>query len=508
MIKLMAESFMDNLQAICFIVLVSAFGVSESVAATYYLAPNGNDGSAGTNGSPWATFSKAMKVLKSGDMLLIKDGTYYQSLDVAVSGTQGSPITIKAEDDGQAIIDGQGARVPCRVYGSDTNRFHDINIEGIVCQNSSSEVFQVFWADRVNVRKVSAYNAEPTGNYQTFSTFHATYVLYEDCIAGGTARVMFNVYRSQYCTVRRCYGYQTEGQTGTPRSTAFGVQIYGSDNCVAENNVMKKNTAYSQVFSGIQVWANTGDTSANNNTVVGNVVIDSSALAYAADSAVYKIYGNTFDNNVSIASTGSRCFEAADGGTPHTVVNHLTCIGGANLTRGWNMKSFHEYYTKETGWINGATLKNSSFMGIGRDIGLYVQSSDPYQGTFTHTYNNFYGAGLLYSGTTAGIGEVNRNPSYDTAKYGKGAYLMVPPALQGRGEGGSDIGAEVLYQYQDGKLTNEPLWPWPTEDRIYRETGMSVTWERKGGLWKTLSGVYKQDYKIGVRRGVRPKVKP
>ena len=39
-------------------------------------------------------------------------------------------------------------------------------------------------------------------------------------------------------------------------------------------------------------------------------------------------------------------------------------------------------------------------------------------------------------------------------------------------------------------LTNKPLWPWPMEERVKAESGVSVTWESDGGLWKTLGGVY------------------
>ncbi len=48
----------------------------------------------------------------------------------------------------------------------------------------------------------------------------------------------------------------------------------------------------------------------------------------------------------------------------------------------------------------------------------------------------------------------------------------------------------ILYKYQNGILTTGELWPWPMEDRIFAETGVSVTWEVNGGLWKTLDGVY------------------
>src|SRR5208283_5486023 len=53
----------------------------EAYSATYYVAPNGNDASAGTSTAPWATFAKSMTVLKPGDTLYLKDGMYTQPLN-------------------------------------------------------------------------------------------------------------------------------------------------------------------------------------------------------------------------------------------------------------------------------------------------------------------------------------------------------------------------------------------------------------------------------------------
>ncbi|MFH0863736.1 MAG: hypothetical protein V1858_01415, partial [Candidatus Gottesmanbacteria bacterium] len=110
--------------------------------------------------------------------------------------------------------------------------------------------------------------------------------------------------------------------------------------------------------------------------------------------------------------------------------------------------------------------------------------------SFIHDYNNIYNHTTPWYGTTQSANETTLNPAYNTSTYGKGAYLMVPAALKGKGENGGDIGAEVLYRYVDGVLTGDKLWPWPMEERIKNETGISVTWESSGGLWKTLDGVY------------------
>jgi hypothetical protein len=38
-----------------------------------------------------------------------------------------------------------------------------------------------------------------------------------------------------------------------------------------------------------------------------------------------------------------------------------------------------------------------------------------------------------------------------------------------------DVGARLTHRYIDGVLTDIPLWPWPMEDRIQSELGLSVT---------------------------------
>ena len=57
-------------------------------AATYYTAKNGNDISPGTEAQPFLTISKGVSILKPGDTLYVKDGTYAESLEEKIpSGT-------------------------------------------------------------------------------------------------------------------------------------------------------------------------------------------------------------------------------------------------------------------------------------------------------------------------------------------------------------------------------------------------------------------------------------
>ena len=72
----------------------------------YYVSPNGDDTNDGSEAQPWATLYKAAQELQAGDTAIFKDGTYNETqyTEFANSGTESSPITIKAENKHGAII--------------------------------------------------------------------------------------------------------------------------------------------------------------------------------------------------------------------------------------------------------------------------------------------------------------------------------------------------------------------------------------------------------------------
>ncbi len=54
------------------------------------------------------------------------------------------------------------------------------------------------------------------------------------------------------------------------------------------------------------------------------------------------------------------------------------------------------------------------------------------------------------------------------------AHVVVSDCrIQGKEPSGP--GARLEHRYVDGVLTDRPLWPWPMEERIQREMGLSVT---------------------------------
>ena len=65
-------------------------------AATFYIAPNGNDTNAGTFGAPFFTVSKAASVAAAGDFIFLRGGTfnYTNTIRLTNSGGAGAPIRL------------------------------------------------------------------------------------------------------------------------------------------------------------------------------------------------------------------------------------------------------------------------------------------------------------------------------------------------------------------------------------------------------------------------------
>ncbi|MCG2769513.1 MAG: right-handed parallel beta-helix repeat-containing protein, partial [Anaerolineae bacterium] len=92
---------------VIFLTLGSAPRVAEAAGgSTYYVATNGNDTDPGTLSQPWRTIQHAVEHVSVGDTIIVREGTYDESVNFSVSGQEGAPIVLAANQDEQVIIDG------------------------------------------------------------------------------------------------------------------------------------------------------------------------------------------------------------------------------------------------------------------------------------------------------------------------------------------------------------------------------------------------------------------
>ncbi|MEZ4718365.1 MAG: hypothetical protein R2851_20070 [Caldilineaceae bacterium] len=210
------------------------------IGTVYYLAPAGNDGRAGTSpATAWATFDRAWESLFPGDVLVLLDGVYHQSLAPGVrDGEPGAPITIRAAHDGQAVIDGDFVRVPVQLGpwpGATRDYFV---IEGIVARNSSDHVYDINGSHNV-LRRVSGYNANRDANSHVF-ILTGTDTLLEDCIASGTGRKMAFTWGGQRNIIRRCFtNWQRYDGREFNSDWPWGedLEFYNSSDSIMENSI-------------------------------------------------------------------------------------------------------------------------------------------------------------------------------------------------------------------------------------------------------------------------------
>ncbi len=98
---------MKKLFVLITVLLTTLFLARVSLAATYYVATNGNDANPGTLDRPFATINTGIGKLSAGDTLYLRGGTYVQTVSVGKSGTASTPITISGYPGETAVIDGQ-----------------------------------------------------------------------------------------------------------------------------------------------------------------------------------------------------------------------------------------------------------------------------------------------------------------------------------------------------------------------------------------------------------------
>ncbi|NOY78030.1 MAG: hypothetical protein GXO76_09205 [Calditrichaeota bacterium] len=460
-------------QIFLFILFLS---IARPIAAkTYFIDPNGSNQNPGTESLPLATFEYAMNVLQPGDVLLLKDGVYRQTLNVTLSGKENAPIAFRAQNDGKAVVDGEYVRSVLTIVDQ-----HDITIGGIVFKNSNGSVIRVTRSSRVILRRVSAYNAG-SGNYHVFDIWLDHDILLEDCAASGSGRMMYDVLNSRDITLRRCWGrWQSHSGGGGDNGI---IEIYGTNNSLVENCIGTKDTHASVNVQGIGVWANWYNERADSNRFFGNITFNLSSWSFFNTSAQHRTIANQFIDNASIQSP----YGYIQRGDANCTVRQMTIVGAQKIAFSLDPNSLpldSDYFIK-------SDVRNSVFIDAG--IGFSVNNRFPSRISLFEKYNDLFRVDRPYSGfSPANSHDIQQDPEFLVNRYGKGGYLFVPDSspVKNLGEAGTRIGAKILYRYENGSLSTIPLWPWPMEERILNETGQSVTYESKGGLWKTLDGLY------------------
>jgi hypothetical protein len=427
---------------------------------TYYLSPDGDDSRSGlTEGQAWATFNRAWVNIYPGDTLILLDGIYYQTLNPNKrDGEPGKSITIRAKNDGKVIIDGEYKRIPVKLGntwpGPIGNHFV---IEGIVARNSSGMVIVIDGAKHNIIRRVSAYNANPDTNSAVIGVIWpaAQYNLIEDCVVAGSGRKMLYTFQGENNVFRRCF---VDWQEWDGREWhdcwpwGDGFEIYnGSYNTVENSIAYSRNPTWS-----INVMANDPKAKAIGNKVLGSMAI----LAGMQDEHTPMVWGGTRpqptnhtcvrDFNWPSQRVGFMVY--GQGEIRDNLWQDIFSWGNAGL--GLSMVPGTEFHPNTgNNVIRRATILNN---GLDNPIG-------PWPGQ--------------YGGVGTDVLQRELDKFIVENSYIERIFVEWPgyPSGERNMTSMNGEGARLTHRYVDGVLTDIPLWPWPMEERIQAELGISVT---------------------------------
>ena len=95
---------------------------------TYYLGPDGSDQNVGSMEKPFKSIKKALEVLKAGDTLYLKEGRYFDTLDLrSLSGGDDSPIVIAGISPEKVVIDGRDC-LDSQLWKQEGNDIYSISV--------------------------------------------------------------------------------------------------------------------------------------------------------------------------------------------------------------------------------------------------------------------------------------------------------------------------------------------------------------------------------------------
>ncbi len=298
----MATNSLQRRRIICLSVSLAAcftLHASASHAATYYVAPNGNNGASGTQAQPWKTIEYAVSRVNAGDRILVNNGTYLPISSIAFNDHNVSLIA-----NGNAVVI-DGAAVPSNkavieIYGDD-----NIVVDGFEIRNGQNRGIALT-SNGSTIKNCRIHdNRYEIGLFAWFATncLIAGNEIYNNGTQGGLGGTTHNVYIAKGCaniTIENNYIHDAgEVNLHINGNDPGGASPFASNginrNIIVRNNIFKNGAASDNDFM------NTHDSSLYNNLIINDRWSVSSD-----DSGPTNSRNNVIANNTFVRSTGAQ----------------------------------------------------------------------------------------------------------------------------------------------------------------------------------------------------------
>lgn len=440
-------------RSVCSVVLLIslAFAV-DAAAATYYIAPTGSDSNPGAASAPWRTFSFALAKLKPGDTLLLRDGTYTPSNSGVIgvncvfhsNGMAGNVITVAAENERRALLSGDGNVRPISVHNCSY-----WNFTGIYARSADSTIGQVgglvalYYSSHITVRRMLLVHPNTCVNDHVISLYGGS---------GGNLIEENEIYDFHR------HGIALEGgeRSAIVRRNYVNSRMRADSACTSPSIPRDRGDAAYIIYPG-------------SYNIVENNISEGQGIGYAIEAASDSSY-NRFYGNVSLNDNMGLSAAAREGGSDYymprnTAITDLLVVNSAGpavyLRSNKNTQLQNISVFGPSGMA--ADLQDAPYDGDGRPsvfIKNALVSTPNYSFYIVNQFEfscDYCSGKLIYN---QGLSQFGSN-QFVPAPTNLGSCLAWIPSssnLHAAGSGGADIGATILYRYDQGILTSQPLW--------------------------------------------------
>jgi hypothetical protein len=463
------------LASVCFW-LALIFSGSAHAATIFVDAAATDDSGDGSATRPRKFVTSGIKLLRSGDTLVLKDGVYagknnmigdYASPRVwPPSGSRGRETTIRAEHVGAAIIDAGYSHVgfsSVNKSGAGTDYLH---IDGIHFRHGGSGVFNI----KGTRNKITNCGFEdgmpPEANNETPIAFVAggsSYTLVEDCWVWGKGRYGFYTSSTSGGTHHVIFRRVVVRLDDSPPWMTAGLRFYNAHDNVMQNCIVLDSRVNNKAGEP-SAFAQGGGSSYGdpNNTWIGVMALNNPQMwGYNANDVLQT---ETVSNSVFWGNHDGLFMTKQDTIDRDSSVNMTNLTIGSNSVYGVRHNSNYAYAVNLT------------------NVLLHI----PEGGTALKDPSKVVNTMVYETGTGATAGKAQGCTVIGSAQYAAGLKYL-PRVEPGSALARGGVGATILYRigesgtcYGDAGWDNDsttPLWPfanealWGAKMRSYSASG-------------------------------------
>jgi len=393
--------------------------------------------------------------LRAGDTMILADGRYDALRLEGLRGTAGAPITVQAENERRAFIQGTG-----RCPALDVRNCSHVHAIGLRVENADNEqnrdtsnagVVHLAGCDHCVVRRILAARPNRWGNNTGISLGAGTRnSLVEECElydfhrngisihnAPGATGARDNTLRRNYVNARNA---KYLGRRWGPND---GIVMYRGLRNTIENCIVEEVPDKWEHFAAFAAWG-------RNNAYYGCIALRAKQ-GYIPATVTNRGDADhvRYEHCLAIGSTHN-------GWAIQTVLGLAmrNCTAVGNAAEGFSASTGRIEYRDDAFRAsldveNSLSVNNGGRGFVVNDLGNFRAVRIDHCGGWSN-HRGTWGPGT--AGATNALPD--RDPRFD------GSYIAVSPKspCKGAGRDGADVGASILDRYENGVLTDEPLW--------------------------------------------------